>query len=192
MRIRQVRPEFFSDPVVARLSPDVRLTYIGLWCVADDAGWLIWDEQHIGALLSPYESIRARENRVARAGLALGDTGRLVFFKCGCALVPKLEEHQRIGGNKSFTVRDKHRVHTSTDKSVSKSGSNHPHPPYESPESEEVHTSTDKSARNVTVGNGSNGIAGPASADALSRLRDEEDAAEIARVRERRGLRVTA
>jgi len=156
-----VRPEFFSDPVVAKLSPDVRLTYIGLWCIADDAGWLIWDAQHIAALLYPYESVRVRTRRVEKAGAQLLDTQRVTFHPCGCALIPRLEDHQKIGGNKSFTIRDRHRVHTSTD----------------------------KSARNVTVGNGSNGtVVAPASADALARLRDDEDAAEVARVKANRGL----
>lgn len=156
-----MRPEFFSDPVISRLSPDVRLTYIGLWCVADDAGYLIWDEPHIGALLYPYESVRVRERQIAKAGVELLNSARVMFFSCGCALIPKLEDHQKIGGNKSFTVRDRHAVHTRADKSPGK------------------------------LGNGSNGtLVAPASADALARLRDEEDAAEIARVRERRGFQV--
>lgn len=152
-----MRPEFFSDPIVSRLPPDVRLTYIGLWCIADDAGYLVWDEPHIGALLYPYESVRVRERRVEKAGAQLHDQRRIVMFPCGCALIPRLEDHQKIGGNKTFTARDRHRVHTSPDKSAGK------------------------------VGNGSNGtLVAPASADALARLRDEEDAAELARVR---GLR---
>jgi hypothetical protein len=126
MRIRQVRPEFFTDAVTSRLQASVRLTYIGLWCVADDAGWMTWDVPQIAAQLYPYESVRVRERRVASAGEALVEAGRLVMHPCGCALIPKLADHQRIGGNKSFPARDKH----------------------------EVHTRPDKSARNVRVGNG--------------------------------------
>lgn len=145
MRIRQVRPEFFSDPVVAKLSADVRLTYIGLWCVADDAGYLVWDEPHIAALLYPYESVRVRERRIAKAGAELLETKRMTFFPCGCALIPTLEVHQKIGGNKSFTVKDRHLVHTRTD----------------------------KSARNVTVG--SNGtLVAPARASGAARQDDDE------------------
>jgi hypothetical protein len=118
MRIRQVRPEFFTDAVVSRLTPAVRLTYIGLWCVADDAGWMTWDVPQIAAQLYPYESVRVRERRVQAAGETLAEAGRLVMEPCGCALIPKLADHQKIGGNKSFPARDKHRVHTSTDKSA--------------------------------------------------------------------------
>lgn len=126
MRIRQVRPEFFTDPVTAHLSPLAQITYIGLWCVADDAGWLTWDVPQIGALLSPYRSVRVREQAIERAAGELMNVGRLVLHECGCAHIPTLETHQKIGGNKSFTARDRHRVHTRSD----------------------------KSARNVTVGNG--------------------------------------
>jgi hypothetical protein len=117
MRIRQVRPEFFSDPVTSKLPPDVRLTYIGLWCVADDAGWLSWDVPNIGALLYPYESVRVRERRLDKAGDALEAAGRIVKHECGCVLIPRLEAHQRIGGNKTVVNLTKHRVHTRLDES---------------------------------------------------------------------------
>ena len=118
MRIRQIRPEFFTDPVTAHLSPLAQITYIGLWCVADDAGWLAWDVPQLGALLSPYKSVRVRERAVEKAGQDLVEVGRLIIYPCGCALIPKLETHQKIGGNKSFTARDRHAVHTRMDKSA--------------------------------------------------------------------------
>lgn len=36
MRIRQVKPDFFTDAVVSAWPPAARLFYIGLWTVADD------------------------------------------------------------------------------------------------------------------------------------------------------------
>jgi hypothetical protein len=124
MRIRQVRPEFFSDPITSRLSPAIQLVYIGLWCIADDAGWLRWDVSHIAALLGPYVSVPVRERRVTAAGEALIAAGRLVLHECGCAVIPTLVVHQRIGGNKSFTVRDLHKsIHSRTRPPVS-NGSN--------------------------------------------------------------------
>jgi hypothetical protein len=115
MRIRQVRPEFFTDSVVGHLTPAVRLTYIGLWCVADDAGWLEWDVHQIAVQLYPYESVRVREGRIEGAAVALVAAGRMVMHECGCAVIPKLSEHQKIGGNKSFAARDAHQVHTRPD-----------------------------------------------------------------------------
>ena len=112
MRIRQVRPEFYTDAVTAHMSAAVQITYIGLWCISDDGGWLAWDVPQIGALLYPYKSVRSRERLIDHAGAVLSEAGRLVLHPCGCANIPTLVEHQRIGGTKSFTVRDKHRVHT--------------------------------------------------------------------------------
>lgn len=117
MRIRQIRPEFFGDGKVSRLTVAARLTYIGLWCMADDAGWLDWSVPDLGAQLYPYESIRVRERRVEAAGAALVEAGRLVLHSCGCARIPTLEHHQKIGGNKSYTARDRHARHVSPDKS---------------------------------------------------------------------------
>lgn len=128
MRIRQLRPEFFTDPITAHLAPAVQVTYMGLWCVSDDAGWLDWDVPQIGALLYPYKSVRAREAVLIKAGAELVAVGRLRILDCGCARIPTLVAHQKIGGNKSFTGRDKHERH-------------------------EVQTRMDLYARNVTVGN---------------------------------------
>ena len=123
VRIRQVRPEFFSDPTVSHLSPETRLTYIGLWCVADDAGWLEFDSDHVAALLYPYESVRVRTRRVERARDELVETARMMLYPCGCALIPTLETHQKIGGNKSFTVRDRHESrHSRTSTPVGSNG----------------------------------------------------------------------
>ena len=117
MRIRQVRPEFFTDPVLGRLSNDARLVYIGLWCIADDAGWLEWDVEHIAAMLSPYQSVQVRTRTTRRAVETLVGAGRVVLHDCGCALIPRLADHQKIGGNKSFTVRDRHVERHSPDES---------------------------------------------------------------------------
>jgi hypothetical protein len=139
VRIRQVRPEFFTDPITGHLSPATQVAYIGLWCVADDAGWLDWDVPQIGALLYPYKSVHGREALIVRAGAELVGVGRLLVMDCGCARIPTLAAHQKIGGNKSFTGREKHERH-------------------------EVQTRMDLYARNVTVSEGrvGNGTRAPA------------------------------
>ena len=138
MRIRQIRPEFFTDPVTGHLEPAVQVAYIALWCVADDDGWIDWDVPQIGAVVYPYKSVRHREALIVKAGAALVAVGRLRVLDCGCARIPTLPTHQRIGGNKSFTAREKHEKH-------------------------EVQTRMDLYARNVTLGDGSNGTRGAAS-----------------------------
>jgi hypothetical protein len=155
MRIRQIRPEFFTDPVTGHLEPAVQVAYIGLWCVADDAGWIDWDADQVAAMLYPYKSIRVRTRVLKLAVESLSDANRLVFFDCGCAWIPNLANHQRIGGNKSFTARDRHQVHTRMDRPKRLPGRNTQIPTHFDAESQEVHTGMDLSAGRV--GNVSNG-----------------------------------
>lgn len=112
MRIRQIRPEFWSDPVVGSLPIPARLLYIGLWNVADDAGWLTWKPAELGALLYPYDAPAKRERAIEANGALLAGAGRLVVYDCGCGEVPTLPKHQRIAGKQSFYQRDKHAAHT--------------------------------------------------------------------------------
>lgn len=111
MRIRQVRPEFFTDSTMAALSPAIRLTYIGLWVVADDAGWFRCDVPQIGAVLYPFESTKRRERELTTALMALEGAGRLERHECGCARIPTLPRHQRISGKQSFSAREAHGKH---------------------------------------------------------------------------------
>jgi hypothetical protein len=140
MRIRQIRPEFFTDPVTGRLAPDVQVAYVGLWIVADDAGWMDWDVSQIGAVLYPYRSVRSREALILKAGAALVAVGRLLVLDCGCARIPTLPTHQRIGGNKSYTAYERHQKHAAQQR-------------------------MDLYARNVTLGDGSNGTHEPDAAN---------------------------
>jgi hypothetical protein len=105
-----VRPEFFADDKMGKLSVGSRLTYVGLWCLADDDGWLAWDTPSIAAQLFPFESIRVRERRVAVARDELVALGRLAIHEdaCGCAIIPTLPLIQKIGGNKSYQQRERH------------------------------------------------------------------------------------
>ena len=105
-----MRPEYWSDEIVAAMTDGARLFYIGLWNVADDAGWLEWRPSRIGALLYPYESAKRRETSIANWTAQLVERGRLVIEECGCAVIPTLPKHQRIAGKQSFTVRDSHRA----------------------------------------------------------------------------------
>lgn len=129
MRIRQVKPAFWTDKTMSVLSYQARLFYIGLWCVADDAGWLEWDLEEIGALLYPYESPGRRRRHLLTWSEELVSLGKVVLQDCGlCAVIPTLDIHQRhAGGNRSFQFREVHQKRhprTSTDESglVQKNG----------------------------------------------------------------------
>jgi len=125
MRIRQIKPGWWLDKALRRgLTADAREFYIGLWMLADDAGWLEWDLERISAELYPYgvdvpgglfaggDPIASREAAVAtwtKLLLALDAAcPHLVIRDCGHAQLPKLPVHQRVGGRPVYTIRDAH------------------------------------------------------------------------------------
>lgn len=111
MRIRLVRPEYWQDDTIGHMSDSVRLFYIGLWCAADDAGWLEWKPSQLGASLYPYRPTSTRVRNIKTWGDGLVAAGKLVIHPCGCAFIPTFAKHQRLGGNASFQYREKHRYH---------------------------------------------------------------------------------
>ena len=123
MRIRQIKPGWWLDKELRRgLSADAREFFIGLWMLADDAGWLQWDVTRIAAELYPFgvdvdgglfatDPIEAREAAVATWTaqlVALPGRPHLVILGCGHARIPNLTEHQRVGGRPVHTMRDAH------------------------------------------------------------------------------------
>jgi hypothetical protein len=109
MRIRQVKQGFWTDKVMARLPKCTRLIYIGLWMLADDAGWIeSFDVEQAAAELFPFDSAHRRERDLAADVERLIVAGRVVRHDCGCLVVPHLSEHQRIAGRQNFGAREAH------------------------------------------------------------------------------------
>lgn len=108
MRIRQVKPDFWSDELLAALPDSVRLFYIGLWQEADDAGWLRWNVAEVARDLYGYQPRARRERWVRERSEALAKINRLHFHDCGHAFLPTLTKHQKFGGRPVHTVRDAH------------------------------------------------------------------------------------
>src|SRR6266704_6234978 len=54
-RIRSIKPEFFTSETVAGLSVHARLTFIGLWTYADDAGRALDNPRLIKAAVWPLD-----------------------------------------------------------------------------------------------------------------------------------------
>lgn len=99
MRIRQVKPAFWSDATIARLGEATRLCYIGTWCLADDAGFLDADVSEIGHALYGYEARQGREKKVARMIGELVKAGRVIDHGCGHLEVPTMVGHQHLAGS---------------------------------------------------------------------------------------------
>jgi hypothetical protein len=98
VRIRQVKPAFWSDSRLAELPEATRLFYVGLWMIADDAGWFRWDAVEVSRDLYGYEGRARRERRTTRMFEALVESRRIVLYPCGHAEVPKLADHQHLAG----------------------------------------------------------------------------------------------
>jgi len=77
VRIRTIKPEFWSSLTVAGLAIDTRLTFIGLWNYADDEGRGIADPRLIKAAIWPLDDevdvkvVRRHLDTLARAGLVV-------------------------------------------------------------------------------------------------------------------------
>lgn len=96
MRIRQVKPAFWSDVRIAGWPAPVRLFYVGLWMQADDAGWLRWDVPQIAFELYGFEPRTRRERNVTAWGEVLEAGGRIERHPCGHAFIPRMKDHQRL------------------------------------------------------------------------------------------------
>jgi len=113
VRIRQIKPAFWSDPHISTLSEAARLFYIGMWMQADDAGWLRFDVAEVAHDLYGYENRRRRERRVAAMYAELVTAGRIVQHPCGHSEIPTLVDHQRLSGQTKQvrTVFNEHLKH---------------------------------------------------------------------------------
>lgn len=75
MRIRTLKPEFWTSLTVAKLSAYERLTFIGLWNYADDEGRGLYDARLIKAAIWPLENrltppkVRSHVERLAELEL---------------------------------------------------------------------------------------------------------------------------
>lgn len=128
MRIRQIKPDYWRDSRLHNtpgITADVREFYIGLWGVADDAGFLRWDVSEIAGELYRYRTVHRRERDVNSWAERLAAIGRVIPLECGHAYLPNLVKHQKVGGNRSEQVWREHQrcipgqVQTKPDESIS-------------------------------------------------------------------------
>ncbi len=60
-RIRTIKPKFFDDVKIGRISRDARLVYIGLWVFADDIGVVVGDTVWLKSKIFPYDQIQVQQ-----------------------------------------------------------------------------------------------------------------------------------
>jgi len=59
-RNRMIRPEFWSDEKIAKLSDRAKLLFIGMWNFADDEGRIRYNPVYIRSCIFPYADISAK------------------------------------------------------------------------------------------------------------------------------------
>ncbi|MGW1405051.1 hypothetical protein [Streptomyces sp. NPDC002403] len=96
-RIRTIKPEFFTSLTIADLTPEQRLTFIGLWTHVDDEGRCVDDARLIKAAVWPLDDRTAAD---VEADLrALTESSLIVRYtltRKSYITVSGWREHQRI------------------------------------------------------------------------------------------------
>lgn len=96
-RIRTIKPEFWTDPVMVRLSPIERLFYIGTWNFAIcDQGHLEDDPLRLKLQILPAED--ADVEAIIEALVACGRLSRVEVDSERYLHIRNLSDHQRVDG----------------------------------------------------------------------------------------------
>ncbi|MFF8482375.1 hypothetical protein [Streptomyces antibioticus] len=96
-RIRTIKPEFFTSLTIADLPLTARLTFIGLWTHADDAGRCIDDPRLIKAALWPLDDRTAADIELDLKLLSEASLiTRYMLKQKRFLVVTSWDEHQRI------------------------------------------------------------------------------------------------
>lgn len=96
-RVRKIKPQFWEDVKIGRLSRDARLTYIGLWTFADDCGIITANPIWLKTKLYPYDQIQLQQfknwfNELERNGFIY----LFSYEKEEFIYLPKFSRHQTI------------------------------------------------------------------------------------------------
>lgn len=111
MRGRYIQREFWGDTELhTRATAEVREFYIGLWMLADDAGWLPRDLAGIGASLYRFEGLEMRNAHVRAHLERLQALGKVRSLRCKCLFLPAVARYPRAGkpNTQHFKTHQKH------------------------------------------------------------------------------------
>lgn len=102
-RKRQIDPDFFHDRELARLKPNARLLFIGLWTLADRKGCLPDHPEVIKGLVFPFEA----RNNVDSMLSGLVNKGLIARYKVdnkGYIWIKRFERYQSIHPHEAQSV----------------------------------------------------------------------------------------
>jgi hypothetical protein len=96
-RIRTIKPEFFTSLTIADLTPEQRLTFIGLWTHVDDEGRCVDDPRLIKAAVWPLDDRTASDIEIDLKALTESSLiTRYVLARKRYLAITNWYEHQRI------------------------------------------------------------------------------------------------
>lgn len=102
-RIRSIKPEFWGDRKLAKVSRDARLLYIALWNQADEWARVHGDTRYIKGHCLPYDDDLSLTD-VTRLLKELEKAGRVLRYTVDddpYLFIPNLSKHQRLEPSKT-------------------------------------------------------------------------------------------
>ena len=96
-RIRTIKPQFWGDDEIARLSIEARYLAIGLVSMADDDGRFVASVNAVSGYVFPHDDIAAA--KIRRWLAEIEAVGFATFYRVGSAAygcIPNYRNHQRI------------------------------------------------------------------------------------------------
>jgi hypothetical protein len=104
-RVRTIKPQFWLDENLGKVSRDVRLLYIGLWNLSDDHGVFEWRPQKIKIQLCPYDTDIDGEKieRWLEELVAIGDIMSFEYENKKYGFIPTFLSHQDIKNPSKWT-----------------------------------------------------------------------------------------
>lgn len=96
-RIRTIKPKFWDDIKIGKLSRDARLLYIGMWNFCDDLGVIIADSIWLKSKIFPFDQIQLQQfERFCAELQKLGFISLFSYKNEKFYYLPKFRNHQVI------------------------------------------------------------------------------------------------
>lgn len=161
-RNRVIKPKFWDDAKIGRLTRDARLLYIGLWNFSDDIGVVIGNSIWLKSKIFPYDQIQIQQFEKWMNELVINGFICLLSYKGERFIyLPNFTRHQVINkpnyedlnipkslidnAKDEITEQSRNTTVSFTEQYVTKIEREEEYPPYNSPQGEEVPSESDES-----------------------------------------------
>lgn len=126
-RNRMIKPKFWDDAKIGRISRDARLLYIGMWNFCDDLGVIRADSVWIKSKIFPFDQMQIQQfDKICQEILRNGFISLFSYKDEEFYYLPKFSLHQKINKPNYEEVNvPKEILHKSIDKITEQSRNNH-------------------------------------------------------------------